>query len=191
VGAGGSRGGARNRILDVATRLLYTDGLSVGVDTIVAQSGVAKATLYTHFPSKDLLVREVLERRDRAWRERVERAVERAGDPEARVLAVFDVLHEDVSTPDYRGSPHLNAVAELADPAHPARAACATHAAELRELLRRLAREAGAREPDEMAAALAMLVHGASCARAIEGDREAARRARRIAAILLDTEEGT
>ena len=188
VSTGTPRGGARERILHVATHLLYTDGLGVGVDTIVARCGVAKATLYTHFPSKDTLVREVLERRDHEWRERVARAVEGAADPDARLLAVFDVLDEDTRRRDYRGSPHLNAVAELPDPAHPARRACAAHATGLRGLLGRLASEAGAREPDELAGALALLVHGAACARVIEGDREAAPRARRAAVTLLDAE---
>ena len=190
MSTGPPRGGARERILHVATHLLYTDGLSVGVDTIVARAEVAKATLYTHFPSKDALVREVLERRDHEWRERVARAVEGAADPDARLLAVFDVLHEDVRRRDYRGSPHLNAVAELPDPAHPARRACSVHGTELRALLRRLAGEAGARRPDELAGALAMLVHGATCARVIEGDREAAPRARRAAVTLLEAERG-
>lgn len=171
----------------MATHLLYEEGLGVGVDTIVARSGVAKATLYTHFPSKERLVCEVLERRDHDWCLQMAAAVERSGgEAGARLLAVFDLLEEEFASKGYRGSPFLNAMAELPDREHAARRACEEHARKVAARLEELAAEAGARDAPELAQELMLLMHGAVSARVLHGDFRAALRARRAARVLLE-----
>ncbi len=102
--------GAR-RILEVATRLFYRDGIhAVGVDTIAAESGVTKRTLYDRFGSKDTLVAAYLRRRHQVWWERFERRIDEADPP--RALVVFDAYLDD-STMVSRGCAFVNAAAEL------------------------------------------------------------------------------
>src|SRR2546421_6605166 len=88
---------ARERILDGRYELFSRRGIrDVGVDEVIETAGVAKATLYRHFPSKDELVLAFLERREQLWtREFVEAGAERRGaTPEDRLLAIFDVFHD-------------------------------------------------------------------------------------------------
>ena len=95
----------RDRILEVASKLFYQNGIrAVGVDTIIAQSDVAKMTFYKHFKSKELLVLEFLNRRDELWRAWFESRVEQlAPKIEDRPLAIFDALEERFSRKDFRG----------------------------------------------------------------------------------------
>src|SRR3954454_23026216 len=96
-------GSARDRILDTAYDLFSTRGIrDVGVDEVISRSGVAKATLYRHFPSKDDLVLAFLERRERLWTEdMVEAEARRRGaTPEQRLLAIFDVFDDWFSRPE-------------------------------------------------------------------------------------------
>ena len=113
----------------------------MGVDRVVAEAGVAKATLYRHFRSKDELVVAFLRRRDGRWRDWLRSAVERlAPRPADRPLAVFDALGEWFASDDFRGCAFINAAAEIADPDHPARAAVEDHerllGADLEDILR-------------------------------------------------------
>jgi AcrR family transcriptional regulator len=112
---------AAQRILDTAAELFYTRGIhAVGVDTIAAESGVTKRTLYDRFGSKDGLLVTYLEQRDRRWRALIEARLAERTDPIDRVLTPFDVLPEWL--PDSsRGCSFINAFAELPDPAHPGR----------------------------------------------------------------------
>ncbi|WP_217913412.1 TetR/AcrR family transcriptional regulator [Miltoncostaea marina] len=186
----GPRGGAaRERILDAASTAFYREGIrAVGVDAVVASAGVAKATLYRHFPSKDALVDAFLERRDVRWREWLEGAVERlAPAPADRPLAVFDALGEWFASDDFRGCAFINAAAEIADPAHPAREAVRAHKRLLGGYLERLVREAGADDAAAAAAApaLLLLAEGSIVTALIEGDAAPALRARDAAARLL------
>src|SRR3954470_11176335 len=84
----------RDLLMDTARRLFYRDGLrAVGIDTILAEAGVAKMTLYNHFASKEELIIAILEKRDREFRASIAAKVDAAGpEPEARLLAVFDWL---------------------------------------------------------------------------------------------------
>ena len=109
---------ARQRLLETADRLFYQHGIhAVGIDRIVAESGVAKSTMYVHFRTKEELIIVYLRRRSDMTRARVTAGVEArstlpVGD---RVLAVFDVLEETASEPDFRGCPFVNAAAEYPD----------------------------------------------------------------------------
>lgn len=111
----------RERLLDVASRLFYAEGIhAVGIDRVVAEAGVAKTTLYAHFSSKDELVAAYLARHSTWWAAAVEERVAATRParavPAPRVLAAFDVLAERASAPGYRGCPIINAAAEFPGP---------------------------------------------------------------------------
>lgn len=180
-------GSARERILDAVSVSFYREGIrAVGVDSVIADAGVAKATLYRHFPSKDALVLAFLERRDARWRAWFAEAVERISpDPAGRPLAVFDALAEWFGSDDFRGCAFLNAAAEIADPSHPARAVVRLHEERLASHLGAICAEAGLPGPEAAAADLFLLVEGAIVCALVEGNAQAAARARAAARRLL------
>jgi len=180
---------ARERILDAASTAFYRRGIgAVGVDAVVAEAGVAKATLYRHFTSKDELIVAFLRRRDARWRGWLRDAVERlAPAPGDRPLAVFDALGEWFASDDFRGCAFINAAAEIADPGHPARAAVEDHKRLLAEYLDEVLRQAGAADHAADAGALLLLVEGAIVSALIEQDAAPATRAREAAARILRT----
>jgi AcrR family transcriptional regulator len=177
---------ARERILTAAGRLFYSEGIhAVGVDRIIAESGVAKATLYTHFSGKDELVAAYLAEASAAWWGTLGARMEPIADPVARALAVFDALAEWFADPGFRGDPFVNAAAEFPDPTHPARRVVSQHRHWLADVLRGLAEEAGHPEPSVCAAQLQILHDGcmvaagldpASGSRAASSARSAAER---------------
>lgn len=112
---------ARRRLLDTATRLFYREGIrAVGIDRIIEEAGVAKATFYNHFPSKDDLVVAYIEEQDRLGREAV--AAFPKQPPRKMIAAIMGRISEAV-TGDWRGCPFLNAAAEYPNPASPVRQA--------------------------------------------------------------------
>jgi AcrR family transcriptional regulator len=181
---------ARERIDRTAYELFSRHGIrSVGVDTIIARSGVAKMTLYRHYPSKDELALAFLRRREELWtRAWLQAEVERrAASPQARLLAIFDVFDGWFRRPDFEGCSFINVLLETDTRDHPVRLATVGHLAEIRVFLRRLAAEAGVADPDGFARQWHILMKGSIVA-AGEGDREAARRARDLGALLLARE---
>src|SRR5215217_7853824 len=140
----------RERILDTADELFYSRGIhAVGIDEIVARSSTAKTTLYAHFPSKDDLIANYLQRRSEDWRQYLGKEIaRRGGTPVEQIDAVFAVLAEGCATPGFRGCPFINAAAEYPDPAHPGRVVSDAHRQWVREVLRDLTAEAGVAEPD-------------------------------------------
>lgn len=154
----------RDRILNTARELFYREGArAVGVDTVVAQSGVAKTSLYRWFPSKDALIAAVLEAeaRDR-WRG-WDRNIERGGtDPREQLRSQFTGIARYVSSPHFRGCPFMNVTVEFPDTEHPARKVAAEVAAELRRRVEGLvARIDGVRNPQELTDQLILLIDGA------------------------------
>jgi AcrR family transcriptional regulator len=180
--------GVRARILGTACRLFYDEGIqAVGVQRLIEEAGVAKASLYAHFPSKDDVVAAYLDEQASAWRDAVQRDV-LDGDaaPRERVLRYFDLIARWMRDDAFRGCPFQHAASEMRDPLHPARAVAARHRAWLRDLLVGLLREAGAREPDRLARTLQLLIDGAAAAAAVDGAGGQAADARRAAELLLD-----
>ena len=180
------------RLLDAASELFYEEGFGpTAVDRIVGRSGVSKPTLYVHFPSKDALLVATLER-SHAERVATLGAWVRAAssDPAEQLLAVFDWLAEWHETEGARGCAFVNAVAELADPAHPAREVARRHKRWMRDYLAGLAQEAGLSEPARLAGDLMLLVDGANARVLVEGDLAGARDARRVAAVLIEESRG-
>jgi AcrR family transcriptional regulator len=154
---------ARERVLDTAAELFYRDGIrAVGIDTIIAESGVAKMSLYRHFASKDALAAAYLARQDDAYWQRWDRVVAAyPDDPPAQLRAIVAAIELRVTSPGYRGCPFSNAVTEFPEPDHPGRAVALANKAELRVRLRALATAVGARDPALLGDQLLLLIEGA------------------------------
>jgi len=178
---------ARERIDQTTYELFSRHGIrAVGVDTISARSGVAKMTLYRHYPSKDDLALAFLRRREELWtRSWLQQEVERrAQAPAERLLAVFDVFDKWFRRSDFEGCSFIKVLLEHGDPGHPVRKAARAHIETVREFVRRLAADAGMHDPDAFARQLQMVMMGSIVA-AYAGDRDAARRAKELGALLL------
>ncbi|MEV0087574.1 MULTISPECIES: TetR/AcrR family transcriptional regulator [Saccharopolyspora] len=173
------------RILDVAAELFYSRGINaVGVDTIAAESGVTKRTLYDRFGSKDGLLVTYLKARDRRWRELVEARLDAEADPVRRALVPFDVLPEWLPQSS-RGCSFVNAFAELPEPDHPGRQLIVAEKQWLRDLFRDLLAEAGAKNPEDLAVQLLSLHEGAIVSYSIAGESSAASITRAAAEALV------
>jgi AcrR family transcriptional regulator len=177
---------ARARILDTATRLFYARGLrAVGVDTIIAESGVAKATFYKHFPAKDDLVVAYLDRVDEVWTGQLHAAAEAAGPaPADRLIGVFGALDSACRRDGYRGCGFINAAAESA-PGTVAHDRTVAHKQKVLSWLGNLATDAGAPHPERLARSLALLLDGALSSGALDADPEAVEVARDTARSLV------
>jgi AcrR family transcriptional regulator len=181
---------ARERILDTAYDLFSRHGIrAVGIDRIIATSGVAKMSLYRHFRSKDALVLAFLQEREKRWTlEWLHSEVtSRAEDGAGRMLAIFDVFDEWFRQPDFEGCSFINVLLEFTELEHPIRRATTEHLATIRGLVREFAERAGMADPDAVARQWHILMKGSIVA-AGEGDREAARRARALGELLLERE---
>jgi AcrR family transcriptional regulator len=182
--------GARQRIVDTAYDLFSHHGVrAVGVDRIVAESGVAKMSLYRHFPSKDALVLSFLQEREERWTKdwlgaEVER---RATSPAERLLSIFDVFGEWFQLPDFEGCSFINVLLEFDDRGSAVRQASVEHLHYIRSFVSGLAADAGARDPDALAHKWHILMKGSIVA-AGEGDLLAATRARQMGRLLLADE---
>lgn len=174
------------RILDVASDLFYWRGINaVGVDTIAAESGVTKRTLYDRFGSKERLVAAYLRTRDRRWRQLIATRLEDEDlDLVQRVLVPFDVLDEWL-VPNGRGCSFINAFAELPELEHPGRQIVVAEKTWLRDLFDSLLREAGVPDPPSLAVQLLSLHEGALVAHAIAGQADAASKVRQAAETLV------
>lgn len=177
---------ARDRLLAAADELFYAEGVhTVGIDRIIDRAGVAKASLYSAFGSKDELVRAYLQRRHEARQARILSGLERFETPRDRLLGVFDVLAETTATPGFRGCAFYNASAE--SPAGSVVEQISDHyRAWLRGLFVELARDAGAKDPEALAAQLVILYDGTSVGARMDRGPAAATTARTMAATLLD-----
>jgi AcrR family transcriptional regulator len=183
---------ARERILQAAYERFSRQGIrAVGIDAIIEQSGVARMTLYRHFPSKDALVLAFLERREELWTKNwLQREVElRAEGPRAQLLAIFDVFDAWFQRDDFEGCSFVNVLLEINEPTHPLNRASRDHLANIRDFVERLAAGAAIADPPAFAHQWHILMKGSIVA-AGEGDRQAARRAREIAALLLEQKAG-
>jgi AcrR family transcriptional regulator len=178
---------ARGRILDTAFRLFYAHGIrAVGVDLIIAESGVAKATFYKHFPAKDELVLAYLDRVDSIWSGQLHAAAEAAGpDPADQLVGLFDALATACRRDGYRGCAFINAAAEAA-PGTPIHERTVAHKTAVLEWVRRLSSDAGASDPDGLARSLTLLLDGGLASGALDAEPDAAVRAASSARLLVD-----
>jgi AcrR family transcriptional regulator len=177
---------ARERLLNAATELFYEEGVhTVGIDRVIERAGVAKATLYNTFGSKDELIRAYLADRHEARRLRINTKVEQQQDPRERLLAVFDAQSDSIAAPNYHGCAFVNASAE-ASPDSSIQEVTAEYRGWIRGLFTDLARAAGAADPEQLARRLVLLYDGASITARMDHDLTAADLARSTAAELLD-----
>jgi len=151
------------RVLATASRLFYAHGVrAVGVEWIVAESGVAKTSLYRHFRTKDDLIAAFLEREDREFLRQWDAVVDAvAGDPMRELMALLDWIGQRVSRDGYRGCPQINVAAEFSDPDHPARRIRARHKTMMFGRLEALVSRIGANRADDVAYQIALLIDGA------------------------------
>jgi AcrR family transcriptional regulator len=180
------RRSARDRLLAAADELFYEGGIhTVGIERVLERAGVAKASLYDCFGSKDELVRAYLQSRHEARKARVQERIERVATPREKLLAVFDALREAMAAPGFRGCAFARVTAET-PPGAGVKAVCDEARGWLRELLATLAREAGAANPDAVARQLALLYDGALAGSQMGGGIESAESARALAQLVLD-----
>ena len=169
----------KERILETADRLFYLQGIrAIGVDTIAAEIGISKRTLYNHFPSKDALIAAYLERRF---------VQPRPSDkpPGEQILATFDSLERRFAAKDFRGCPFVNAVAELG-PGDRAVKKIATAFKESRRIwFRDRLNELGVAGADALATQLVLLVDGSIAQDLVRDDPAMARAAKEAAKVLL------
>jgi len=174
-----ARQAMRERILETADRLFYGQGIrAIGVDTIAAEIGISKRTLYNYFPSKDALIVAYLTRR----------AVPRSipdRPPLEQILGVFDWLERWFASKAFRGCPFVNAVAEIGERGHPATRIAVDQKERRRVAFRDILTGLGAADPDGLAIQLAILVEGAIASALVRGDPAMARAAKAAAVVLL------
>jgi AcrR family transcriptional regulator len=177
---------ARERLLDAADRLFYSEGVhAVGIDRVLDQSGVAKGSLYYNFGGKDDLVRTYLQNRHAKWAARIDEELATAATPAGRILAIFDALGALFAQPDFRGCAFINAVAE-ASPGSAEELAAKDFRIWLHELFADLVAAAGYRDAGQLTAQLVLLYDGANISAHMDHNPAAAGAARDAAAGLLN-----
>lgn len=177
---------ARERILDTAFMLFYARGIrAVGVDLIIAESRVAKATFYAHFPAKDDLVLAYLDKVDSIWTQQLKAAAEDAGpEPADQLVGLFDALTTACRRVGYRGCAFINAAAE-SQPGSAVHDRTVVHKSAVIQWMRQLAAEAGAHDPPTLARALSLLLDGGLASGALDADPEAAEAAKASARTIV------
>lgn len=183
---------ARQQILETASELFYNKGIQhVGINEVIAESGVAKRTLYRWFPSKDLLIEEVMNYRAAQWICWFESAVsERGNTAKECLLSTFDVLRDWYASPNFRGCPFINAVLEIADASHKAHQVSIDLRESIRQIIMQLAAEAGIKDPDFFSRQYLLLIGGASLMATIEQSPEGATFAQTALSVLIDANVG-
>ncbi len=165
----------RQRILETAQRLFYRNGFrAVGIDTIIAEAGVAKMSLYRHFPSKDDLIVAYLEESNRQYWEWLDGAVAHLDNPEEKLVGMFEAIEKLATSPECLGCTFQGTAAEFPDRDHPGHQAALAHKRTVRDRFARLAQEARLRDPEKLADSLLLLMDGAWVAARMYGPRNPA-----------------
>ena len=165
--------------MQAADRLFYRKGIrAVGVDTVAAEAGISKRSLYDTFASKDALVAAYLRRR-------IQPLPPSDQPPATQILALFDLLHARFAEGDFRGCPFVNAVTELAEDCATARAIARDFKSDRRRHVAFLLAQAGAPDPDTLASQIALLFEGAIAAMLVQQDPAVAHQARNGAEVLM------
>ncbi len=184
--AGESPKAPRERLLNAANKLFYEEGIhTVGIDRVIESAGVAKASLYSTFGSKDELVRAYLTQRMNERRKRIEQSMSGHSSPRARLLAIFDGLGELIARPTFRGCAFQRASAEGSTGAA-AQSVCDESRSWLRSLLLELAQGAGAKDPARLAQQLVVLYDGVVAAARMDRDPSTGAAAHDMAVTLID-----
>jgi AcrR family transcriptional regulator len=180
------RTSARERLLAAAEALFYEEGFNtVGIDRVIERAGVAKASLYDCFGSKDELVRCYLFARKEARQTRLTEGLAQLATPRDKLLGVFDLLGKTFADPNFRGCAFVKANAQ-ARPGSSVKAVCDESRQWLRDLFTRLASDAGATDPKALAGQFVMLYDGASISAQMDKNPMAAAAAQAMATAMLD-----
>ncbi|MFE3290530.1 TetR/AcrR family transcriptional regulator [Rhodococcus sp. NPDC059234] len=179
--------GPRERLLDAAQELTYSQGMGVGVDALLKTASVARRSLYEHFGGKDGLIAAVLERSTAEDEADYRRTMQEAGDdPRARLTAVLDRLAEVIAQPGFRGCRYLAADLALADPNHPAHAVTRDYRRRVHSLLEDEFVQLGHPRPAQAADQFLLLIDGTLAAGVTRPDTDPAAAARELAGQILD-----
>ena len=179
----------KERLFQTAARLFYQYGYhAIGVDTIAAESGIGKMTLYRHYPSKDDLIVAYLRNSNEIFWENFEQITKNAATPHEKLLAFFESLQDYVNTPACYGCPFLNLATEYPETDHPGHQVALEHKQSVRERFRKLARDAGARDPEVLADQLFLLMDGAYMASRMFGMKNPASHLASAAKSLIDAQ---
>jgi len=182
---------ARERLLAAAEALFYEEDFNaVGIDRVIERAGVAKASLYDCFGSKEELIRAYLLARQAARQRRLTEGLARYAAPRERLLGVFDILAEVLAEPGFRGCAFVKAGAQSKAGSSLARV-CDDTRQWLRELFAALARDAGAANPEVLAQQYVLLYDGALVSAQMDRNPKAAAAARTVAAAMLDVATAT
>jgi AcrR family transcriptional regulator len=180
---------ARERLLAAADELFYENGVNlVGIDRIIEHAGVAKASLYDCFGSKDELIRCYLRRRSERRQALIRERMARFQDPRDKILSVFDLLEETVAQPNYRGCAFQRAGSE-AGAGSTIKGACDDSRTWIRTQFTELARAAGAHDPESLGRQLVLIYDGAAVAAHVDRDLNAPKAARALAERVLSSVE--
>ncbi|MEV7554120.1 TetR/AcrR family transcriptional regulator [Amycolatopsis sp. NPDC089917] len=153
---------ARSKLLATATRLFYTEGIhSVGIDRIVVEAKVTRATLYRHFPGKDDLIVYYLQEADHAFRGQVDAILARKAAALDTLRAIAEAIAEGIRSPGFRGCAFLNAAAEYPDPAHPVHKAVLAHREWFSRVITEVLAQAGGTPAEPAARCFVLMRDGA------------------------------
>jgi AcrR family transcriptional regulator len=177
----------REQLISTATKLFAAKGFhATGIDTILAESGIAKKTLYNHFRTKDELILAVLRQHDSAFRNYYMRQVEVLADkPEDRLLAIFDVAEQWFSQNNFFGCMFINAIGEYSEQDTPIREVCREYKKLMHSYIKSLAEQAAASDPGKLADELALLLEGAIVTAQVSQRTNAAKTAKHIAQTII------
>jgi AcrR family transcriptional regulator len=183
---------ARERLIETAIELFYQEGIrTIGIDTLVARSGLSKSSLYRTFASKEEVIAAFAEEQNRRfWEWWEENTTHHAGSPRQQIEALFEGIAEQIANPQFRGCPFINLATEFPDRQHPGTAIACTNKKEVRRRLRRLARALNARDPRRLSDQLALLIDGAYGHAVTLGAGGLRRELIEMATLLIDAQVG-
>ncbi len=181
----------KDKVFQTAARLFYQHGYrAIGVDTIAAESGIGKMTLYRHYPSKDDLIVAYLKDSNELFWNNFEQITKDSPTPREKLLAFFQSLQDYVKTPTCYGCPFLNVATEYPETDYPGHQVALEHKQSVRTRFRQLTKEAGAAKPEVLADQLFLLMDGAYMASRMFGAKNPAAHVAEAAQTLIDSALG-
>jgi len=178
----------KDKVFQTASHLFFKHGYrAIGVDTLAAESGIGKMTLYRHYPSKDDLIVAYLKDSDEIFWNNFEQITKDAPTPREKLLAFFQALQDYAGNPACYGCPFLNVATEYPEADYPGHQVALKHKQSVRVRFRQLAKEAGAKNPDVLADQLFLLMDGAYMASRMFGTENPAAHLANAAQTLIDS----
>jgi AcrR family transcriptional regulator len=179
----------KDKVFQAASRMFYQHGYrAIGVDTLAAEAGIGKMTLYRHYPSKDDLIAAYLKDSDELFWSGFEQMTKEAVTPREKLLSFFEALQEYVTTPACYGCPFLNVATEYPEASYPGHRVAVEHKQTVRKRFRQLTKEMGAPEPEILADQLFLLMDGAYMASRMFGPKNPASHLASAAKTLIDAQ---